>query len=94
MESKCWKAHGEHPGPSHQQAVEILGHIIDSLVLSEALDDVLALGGDYCIEELNVGHSKENPSFVRLTVGAPTPEQLQAILVRLGQLGGRVPEAH
>ena len=50
--------------------------------------------GDYCIEELDVGHSKENPSLVRLTVGAPTPEQLQAILVRLEQLGGRVPETH
>lgn len=94
MESKCWKAGGQHAGPPHQQIVEIAGHILDSLVLSEALDDVLALGGDYCIEELDVGHRKENPSFVRLTVGAPTPEQLQAILVRLEQLGGRVPESH
>ena len=61
------------------------------MTLSEALDDILALGGDYYIQSIDVGHLKENPSRVCLTVGAPTEEQLQAILVRLQQLGANIP---
>ena len=91
MEAGTWKVHAQPAGPQFQRSVELRGHILDSLTFSEALDGILALGGDYYIQSIDVGHRKENPSRVCLVVGAPTEEQLQSILVRLQQLGANIP---
>ena len=85
-----WKRCTIPSGPAHQRSLELRGHILDSLTLSAALDDVLAMGGDYCIDGMEIGHRKENPSRVSLVVGAATEEQLRAILTRLKELGAQV----
>jgi len=65
------------------ETVEITGHLMDSGVLARVLDDVLDYGGDYTIERLDVGKTHEDESAARITVVAPTDEDLQRLLMRL-----------
>ena len=73
--------------------VELAGHIIDSLLLPKVLDEITALGGDYLSHDICIGHNRRDPSYVRLTVTAPTEECLERILVSIGQHGA-VPVEH
>src|SRR3954467_323661 len=56
---------------------------MDSGVLARVLDDVLDYGGDYTLEQFAVGKTHEDESQVRITVLAPTDEDLQRLLMRL-----------
>jgi lysine-ketoglutarate reductase/saccharopine dehydrogenase-like protein (TIGR00300 family) len=67
--------------------VELAGHIIDSLLLPKVFDEITGLGGDYFSHEMRIGHNRKDPSYVRLTVSAPTQETLEKILTRIGQHG-------
>ena len=52
--------------------VELSGHIIDSLLLPKVLDEITGLGGEYQSHDIRIGHNRHDPSYVRLTVTAPT----------------------
>jgi hypothetical protein len=56
---------------------------MDSGVLARVLDDVLAYGGDYRIDRLDVGRAHEDESYARLVVSADTDEALSRLLMRL-----------
>lgn len=56
---------------------------MDTGVLARVLDDVLAYGGDYRIDRLDVGRAHEDESYARLTVSADDDEALQRLLMRL-----------
>ncbi|MDH3976070.1 MAG: TIGR00300 family protein [Deltaproteobacteria bacterium] len=71
----------------HSKVVEIKGHIIDSLILSKVFDEILARGGDYCSEEIDVGKTKNDSSYARIKVTAPHDKILAGILERLMELG-------
>lgn len=73
--------------------VELAGHIIDSLLLPKVMDEITGLGGDYQSQEVRIGHNRRDPSYVRLTVSAPTRELLEQILSTIGQHGA-VPVQH
>ena len=73
--------------------VELAGHIIDSLLLPKVLDEITSLGGDYRSHEIRIGHGRRDPSYVRMTVSAPTEESLEQILTAIGQHGA-VPVQH
>lgn len=73
--------------------VELSGHIIDSLLLPKVLDEITALGGEYQSQEIRIGHNRNDPSYVRLTVTAPTAPCLETILTAIGQHGA-VPVQH
>src|SRR3984885_12569824 len=74
------------PGsPSYVEDVEIVGHIIDSLILPKVLDEIMALGGRFEIREIRVGQRRNDPSYAQLRVIGGTPEQLE----RLPAAGGR-----
>jgi len=83
--------------PTHPVAftedVELAGHIIDSLLLPKVLDEITGLGGDYRSHEIRIGHDRRDPSYIRLTVSAPTEDCLERILVAIGQHGA-VPVQH
>jgi len=83
--------------PSHPHGftedVELAGHIIDSLLLPKVLDEITGLGGDYLSQEIRIGHNRRDPSYVRLTVSAPTEDCLEQILTVIGQHGA-VPVQH
>ncbi|HVJ85747.1 MAG TPA: TIGR00300 family protein [Caulifigura sp.] len=74
-----------HP---HSEEVEVAGHIIDSLLLPKILDQIISLGGEFQLRDVQIGHSRKDPSYARLTVSAPTPEKLEEILKAVGQHGG------
>jgi hypothetical protein len=81
--------HGNH---GFSARLELTGHILDSLILSEVLDEILALGGDYEIERLDVGHTPANPSYARIMVKTDTQDRLSRILTRLHELGAETLE--
>ena len=70
-----------------RETVEITGHLMDSGILSRVLDDIREYGGDFVIEEFDVGHEAHDPSSARITVEAPDDESLQRLLMRLQTRG-------
>lgn len=79
--------------PPFSEDVELAGHIIDSLLLPKVLDEITALGGEYQSQEIRIGHNRHDPSYVRLTVSAPTEPCLERILTAIGNHGA-VPVQH
>lgn len=78
---------GTATSPRFREEVELRGHIIDSLLLPKVLDEITTLGGEYDSQEIQIGHRRHDPSYVRLLVTAPTPECLERILSSIGQHG-------
>jgi len=56
---------------------------MDSGVLALILDDVLGYGGDYQIDQLDVGRAHDEESYARIVVSAEDAEGLQRLLMRL-----------
>jgi len=69
------------------ETVEINGHLIDSGILSAALNDIREYEGDYVIDKMDVGHDAGDPSYARLTVSAEDDDSLQRLLMRLQTRG-------
>src|SRR5262245_14917713 len=69
------------------EEVEIVGHIIDSLILPKVLDEIITLGGRFEIVNVRIGNRRTDPSYARLNVSAETPETLDRILAEIGQHG-------
>jgi lysine-ketoglutarate reductase/saccharopine dehydrogenase-like protein (TIGR00300 family) len=74
----------------YSQIVELRGHIIDSLMLPRIMDELMGLGVEYEIQRLDVGQRKDDPSYARLEIVAPTPELLQTALLEV-QAHGATP---
>ena len=81
------------PHAPFREDVELAGHIIDSLLLPKVLDEITGLGGEYQSHEIRIGHNRNDPSYIRLTVSAPTEQCLEKILTAIGQHGA-VPVQH
>jgi hypothetical protein len=70
--------------------LETEGHIIDSLLLAKILDEILADGADYTIEEVVIGRTRADQSRAVLSVTHPGgPEALDALCTRLAVHGTR-----
>ncbi|MEO2240829.1 MAG: TIGR00300 family protein, partial [Euryarchaeota archaeon] len=70
-----------------EEAVELKGHIIDSLILSKVLDTIMEMGGDFEILEFEVGKRKTDPSYARILVKADDPDHLSEIITELRKYG-------
>ncbi len=73
------------------EAVEISGHIIDSLILPRVLDEIVEAGADYHIAQFEVGKSHDDPSFARIEISAERAV-LDRLLGRLADLGATLPD--
>src|SRR5437773_5020308 len=71
----------------HSARLVLKGHIIDSMMLPQIMDLVMDMGGNFTIEELNVGQHKTDTSLCRMEVYADTAEQLDRIVQRARALG-------
>jgi len=71
----------------YTESVHITGHLMDSGLLSRVLDDIREYGGDYTIDTFDVGHDHDDPSTVRMTVGADDEVSLQRLLMRIQTKG-------
>ena len=67
--------------------VEVAGHIIDSLLFPKILDEIAALGGQFDIQDVQIGHHRSDPSHARLQVIADSLEQLEEILALISRHG-------
>ena len=65
------------------EVLETRGHLMDTGVLVGVLDDVLAYGGDYRIDRLDVGRAHDDESYARIIVSAVDDEALDRLLMRL-----------
>lgn len=73
----------------HRQVVEVRGHIIDSHLLPQILDELLDSNCEFDIEEVKVGHLRGDPSYARLLITAPSAEALAGILTRIQPFGAQ-----
>jgi lysine-ketoglutarate reductase/saccharopine dehydrogenase-like protein (TIGR00300 family) len=72
------------------ERIELSGHIIDSLTLPKVLDEIIRLHGDYELEQIDIGKTREQPSHVRLKVTAKNAADMEDILGRIRKLGAVV----
>lgn len=67
--------------------VQVSGHIIDSLILPKVLDLIIALGAEFEILDIHVGHRRTDRSQARIQIDAPTPELLERVLAKVKEHG-------
>jgi lysine-ketoglutarate reductase/saccharopine dehydrogenase-like protein (TIGR00300 family) len=70
-----------------KETVEITGHLMDSGILSWALNDVREYEGDYVLERFDLGHETHDVSHAVISVSAKDEETLQRLLMRLQTRG-------
>ncbi|MFC4439050.1 MULTISPECIES: ornithine cyclodeaminase, nickel-pincer nucleotide-dependent [Natrialbaceae] len=72
------------------RTVELEGHIIDSGSMGACFGAVMDMGGEFEVEEFEVGRHKHEETYCRMRVMADTEEDLRAILHELNQQGAAV----
>jgi lysine-ketoglutarate reductase/saccharopine dehydrogenase-like protein (TIGR00300 family) len=72
------------------RTVELEGHIIDSGMMQQAFGIVMDMGGNFDVEEFEVGTHKEAESYCRMAVFADSDADLQEILHELHQIGANL----
>jgi hypothetical protein len=70
-------------GAAHSTTVTLTGHLMDTGILARVLDDVLEYGGDYRIENLDLGRQHEDESRALVEIRADDGELLERIVMRL-----------
>jgi len=69
------------------EAVELTGHIIDSLLLPRILDELVEGGAEYEIVQFQIGRTHQDASVARIEFWTKDQESLERILARLLPLG-------
>ncbi|APW97847.1 TIGR00300 family protein [Halobiforma lacisalsi AJ5] len=72
------------------RTVELEGHIIDSGTMGTSFGIVMDMGGEFEVEEFEVGRRKHDESYCRMRVMAENEADLKAILHELNQNGATV----
>jgi lysine-ketoglutarate reductase/saccharopine dehydrogenase-like protein (TIGR00300 family) len=75
------------------EQVTLEGHIIDSKVLGNVLDDILSFGGEFRILEVHIGRSRDERSHARIEVRTETLEQMRELLAIMSRHGALWHEA-
>lgn len=75
------------------EEITLEGHIIDSLILSKVLDEIVAYGADYRIVEIRLGQTRDDRSFARIEVSAASAEALTEVVARIARHGAVVKTA-
>ncbi len=74
------------------QKIKLSGHIIDSLTIQKVMDTIIDQGGDYEIEELNVGKHNTDISTARIRIETKEEKTLDKILDMVTDLGAHLIE--
>ena len=69
------------------RVVELEGHIIDSGMMQACFGIIMDMGGSFDVDEFDIGRSKTETTYARLTVHADTEEDLRTIVHELHQNG-------
>src|SRR5215471_17380227 len=73
--------------PAFRSVFFARGHLLDSGLLSRALDVVLGDGASYRIGKLDIGVTREGESVSELEVTAPSAEVLERVRAHLMSMG-------
>lgn len=69
------------------EIVELRGHILDSGLLGQVLDEIMERGADYEIARFDVGKRHEDPSYVAIRVETDAVDDLTSLIERLQSYG-------
>ncbi|HKE52166.1 MAG TPA: TIGR00300 family protein [Actinomycetes bacterium] len=69
------------------ETVEIRGHLINSGILGKVLLDIREFGGDFVIDQFDVGKEAQDESYARISVSAEDTEALARLLMTLQTRG-------
>jgi lysine-ketoglutarate reductase/saccharopine dehydrogenase-like protein (TIGR00300 family) len=72
--------------PIHE-IIEAQGHLIDSHIMEQIMDQVVEFEGRFDVEEFRVGRTNSDPSYLRMKVEAPSREGMDRLLQQLLGLG-------
>ncbi len=72
--------------------IELKGHIIDSLILPKVFDTIMDLGGEFEVQQFEIGKHKTDPSYARILVKGKNRKHLDQILGELHKIGAGIPE--
>jgi lysine-ketoglutarate reductase/saccharopine dehydrogenase-like protein (TIGR00300 family) len=72
------------------RTVELEGHIIDSGSMGACFGAIMDMGGEFEVEEFEVGRHKHAETYCRMRVMADSESELRAILHELNQQGATV----
>ena len=72
------------------RTVELEGHIIDSGMMGRCFGIVMDMGGEFDVEQFEVGRHKHEESYCRMAVTADSETDLRAIIHELNQNGATV----
>ena len=73
----------------YEQEIEVKGHLIDSMILTRILDNIMDLNGDFQVLDFNVGKRKKDVSYARLIVRGKSREHLNELLESLYREGAQ-----
>ncbi|UFP96190.1 TIGR00300 family protein [Gloeobacter morelensis] len=74
------------------RTVEMQGHLLDSALMTEVIDLILKGGASFQILDFKVGQRRQDTSYTRLQVTAPTAETLESVLTQLIDRGAVLAE--
>ena len=77
-----------------QKTVTAEGHLIDSGLMRQIFDTIIADGGQYEILDFQIGRSNEEPSKAKLKITADETAALDIIMLKLSSLGCNVDRDH
>lgn len=76
----------------YEQKIELRGHIVDSYILPQVMDAIMDLGGNYQVEEFELGRNKNEPSYCLMRLYAEKNEILEEALRVTQRLGATILE--
>ncbi len=71
----------------HHEFVEARGHLVDSHVMEEMFDTIVAHEGAFQVEEFQIGRTNVDESYLRMRIEAPSEEIMGKLLQDLIGLG-------
>ena len=63
-----------------EHEIEVRGHLIDSMILTKIFDIIMDLGGEFQVQEFEVGKRKQDESYAKLLIQGKTRKHLDEIL--------------
>lgn len=75
-----------------EEIIELKGHIIDSLLLTKVLDQILARGAEFEMERIDIGVRRPDPSYARIRLRAAGRKEMDELLAAVKVHGAEIEE--